>query len=139
MLTWAAAMPSVKIRTKSRIVPSFLASVILGESPLSCAYVEEVWAMPGQGVSSTFTFGMATGIPVGILAGLGIPTSFLRPAEWRKLAGLTSGEDKAASRARAASLWPTRSVLFLKAKDDGVAEAALIALAGYRKEKGEGQ
>ena len=136
VLTWATAMPSVKVRSKTRIVPSFLASLIAGEGPLDAAYVEEVGAMPGQGVSSMFAFGLATGLPVGILAGLGVPTSFLRPPEWRKLAGLISGTDKSASRARAASLWPTRSVLFLRAKDDGVAEAALIALAGYRREMG---
>lgn len=97
------------------------------------AYVEEVHAMPQQGVSSTFSFGHTFGAIEGVLAGLGVPYSLVAPQEWRKRAGLVSGQTKDASRRRAAQVMPYRADLFKRVKDDGRAEAALIAWAMHKQ------
>ena len=89
------------------------------------AVVEIAGAMPGQGVSSTWKFARATGVVEGVLAGLGWPVHTVTPATWKR--GLGLGKDKAASRAMAARLWPDMADRFKRVKDDGRAEAALIA------------
>ena len=48
------------------------------------AVIEDVSAMPKQGVSSTFRFGRAAGALEGALASLKIPTAFVRPAIWKR-------------------------------------------------------
>lgn len=92
------------------------------------AWIEQVHAMPQQGVSSTFKFGRALGCVEGALAAARLPIRYVTPAKWKKDAGLNA--DKAASRRRATELWPTQAELFARVKDDGRAEAALIARHG---------
>lgn len=96
------------------------------------AVVEIAGAMPGQGVSSTWKFARATGVVEGVLAGLGWPLHTVTPAKWKKGMGL--GKDKGASRAMAARLWPDHAASFARVKDDGRAEAALIA-EWWRRQK----
>ena len=98
------------------------------------AVVEIAGAMPGQGVSSTWKFARATGVVEGVLAGLGWPMHTVTPARWKRDLGLS--KDKGASRAMAARLWPDRAEWFARVKDDGRAEAALIAW-WWRKEVGK--
>lgn len=93
------------------------------------AWVENVHSMPRQGVSSSFKFGRAFGCIVGVLGGLRIPVEYVAPQSWKKAAGLS--RDKGASRRRAIELWPAESNLFARVKDDGRAEAALIARHGW--------
>lgn len=92
------------------------------------AWVERVHAMPKQGVSSSFSFGASYGGIVCGLTMLGIPVELVTPNVWKRDAGL--GKDKGAARAMASRLWPTSSELFRRVKDDGRAEAALIARHG---------
>ena len=89
------------------------------------AVVEIAGSMPGQGVSTTWKFARATGVVEGVLAGLGWPVHTVTPATWKR--GLGLGKDKAASRAMAARLWPDMADRFKRVRDDGRAEAALIA------------
>jgi len=89
------------------------------------AIVELVSAMPGQGVSSTFKFGLAAGAIHGALGALGIPYHLVTPGKWKRRMGLTS--DKDASRAMACRLFPQVASSFARKKDDGRAEAALLA------------
>lgn len=110
------------------ILAGHLVDVIVDWAPTH-AVIEGVHSMPGQGVSTTFKFGRAFGTVEGITAALGIPTELISPAHWKRLAGVT--KDKASSRARAARLWPASRDLFARVKDDGRAEAALIAVAWY--------
>ena len=72
-----------------------------------------------------FAFGQAYGLVLGVLAGLWIPTSTVTPAAWKKALKLNTGKD--AARAKAAQLWPQMAGEFKRVKDDGRAEAALIA------------
>jgi crossover junction endodeoxyribonuclease RuvC len=95
-------------------------------------WIEKVSAMPGQGVTSMFSFGERYGFVIGLVAASGAPYSFVRPQEWRKTAGIVNGAAKGASRLRARQLWPG-SPLFDRAKDDGRAEAALIAYHGSQR------
>ncbi|HEJ3062519.1 TPA: hypothetical protein SL272_000851 [Pseudomonas aeruginosa] len=124
-------MPTVKVGTKSRVngaaVAAFLRGAI-GEFAVH-AYLEQVGAMPGQGVSSMFTFGHAAGVVEGLLQGLGIPYSLVTPQVWKKRAGLI-GADKDAARSRAIQLYPGVRDLDLKAKGQALADAMLIARYG---------
>jgi crossover junction endodeoxyribonuclease RuvC len=95
------------------------------------AWIEDVHAMPGQGVSSTFKFGRSVGVVAGVLGALDIPIRWVSPAKWKGAMGLS--KDKGASRRRAQELWPTHAATFSRVRDDGRAEAALIAAYGRRQ------
>jgi len=128
-------MPSVEIvsngKAKRRVSQEMLAAELrLYNVHATCAYIEQVGAMPGQGVSSMFAFGEAFGLAKGVLAGLGIPVQSVPPARWKRALGLNSGKD--AARAKAAATWPQQAGEFKRVKDDGKAEAALIALWGLK-------
>lgn len=89
------------------------------------AAVEEVGAMPGQGVTSMFAFGFAAGAVQSCIASNLIPMELVRPATWKRQMGLTS--DKDASRRKASMIFPRHAAKWARAKDDGRAEAALLA------------
>ena len=95
-------------------------------------YVEQVGAMPGQGVSSMFNFGHACGTVMGVIGALGYPHTMVTPQKWKKAAGLI-GTDKDAARSRAIQLWPEWKDLGKKGKGQALADAALIALYGGSK------
>jgi crossover junction endodeoxyribonuclease RuvC len=93
------------------------------------AFIEQVGAMPGQGVVSMFRFGFSAGVIHGALGALRIPTHTITPQEWCRLVRLQKGDG--ASRMLASRLFPEASGLFSRVKDHGRADAALIAWAGY--------
>lgn len=90
-------------------------------------YLEQVGAMPGQGVTSMFNFGTSYGVVMGICAALGYPFVLVRPNAWKKLAGLIS-KPKDAARTLAQQLYP--DVELARKKDVGRADALLIARFG---------
>ena len=92
------------------------------------AWVEDVHSMPKQGVRSVWTFAEGHGVILGALGAARIRTELVTPARWKKAAGLN--KDKTASRLRASTRWPDQARMFARVKDDGRAEAALIALYG---------
>lgn len=96
------------------------------------AVVEHVHAMPRQGVSSSFNFGVSYGVAKGVIGSLHIPVMFVTPGKWKKHFSLTSDKEK--SRALAISTWP-HSEHFRRKKDDGRAEAALLALYGAQTQR----
>lgn len=122
-------MPTVKVGTKSRVNGSAIAAWLRDHGEIDHAYLEQVGAMPGQGVSSMFTFGHSAGVVEGILQGLGIQYTLVTPQAWKKRAGLI-GKDKDAARSRAIQLWPNLRVLDLKGKGQAVADSLLIAKYG---------
>ena len=87
--------------------------------------IEKVGAMPGHGVSSMFNFGRSVGIIEGVVAAMQFPSTYVTPQTWTKAVGRATGKD--ASRMRAMELFPSKADLFKRAKDDGRADAALIA------------
>ena len=46
--------------------------------------IEQVSAMPGQGVTSMFNFGQSFGVLKGICSAMQLPMYFVRPAKWKK-------------------------------------------------------
>lgn len=119
----------IKPGQKSRIViDHVLAADILRDEEIPMAYIEEVNAMPGQGVVSMFSFGRSFGTLFGICGGLQIPLTQVRPAVWKKV--LKVPADKDAARYRASQLMPKCADMWKKSSQDGRAEAALIALYG---------
>ena len=91
-------------------------------------YLEQVSAMPRQGVASMFNFGCSYGVVMGICAALRYPVVLVRPAAWKKAAGLI-GKPKEAARTLAQQLYPEQD-LALK-KHVGRADALLIARYGF--------
>lgn len=92
------------------------------------AFIEQVGAMRGQGVSSMFRFGQSYGATQMAVAAHGIPMRLITPAKWKGYFGLS--RDKGVSRGLATQRFPQHADLFKRVKDDGRAEAALIALYG---------
>ena len=88
--------------------------------------VEQVSAMPGQGVTSMFNFGQSYGVIKGICAAMQLPIFFVRPAKWKKHFNLINSQ-KDASRAKAIDMFPNISSLLSKKKDANKADAILIA------------
>ena len=100
-------------------------------APIGHAFVEQVGAMPGQGVSGVFAFGKAYGIVIGILAARGIPMTFVPPRRWKAALGVPAAKDGA--RARASQLMPAAASHWPLVKHDGRAEASLIAYYGLQQ------
>ena len=88
--------------------------------------VENVSAMPGQGVTSMFNFGQTFGAIKGICAALGLPIFFVRPAKWKKYFNLINSQ-KDASRTKAIQIFPYISSQLSKKKDANKADAILLA------------
>ena len=96
--------------------------------------IEQVSAMPGQGVTSMFNFGQSFGILKGICSAMQIPVYFVRPAKWKKYFNLINSQ-KDASRTRAIEIFPYFSSQLSKKKDSNKADAILIASFYYETYK----
>jgi len=124
-------MPSVKTGKNSVISEGLLADMIRRLDPQQ-AWVELVHAMPKQGVVSTFNFGLGFGLVRGVITALGVPLHLVHSRVWKGAYGLR--RDKRDSRVIAARLFPSFAREFSRVKDDGKAEAALIALYGAERQ-----
>ena len=96
--------------------------------------IEQVSAMPGQGVTSMFNFGQSFGILKGICSAMQLPMYFVRPAKWKKYFNLINSE-KDASRTRAIEIFPYFSSQLSRKKDSNKADAILIASFYYETYK----
>jgi hypothetical protein len=90
--------------------------------------IEQVGAMPGQGVSSMFKFGRAFGTVIGVVGALKLPLHMVAPSRWKSHFRLSA--DKEEARALALRTFPACGGQFQRKKDHGRAEAALIARYG---------
>ena len=132
-LTGVVDMPTVTLdrngKAKRQIsIPELIA--ILDLFKPEEAFIERIFAMSGQGVTSVFSFGRSLGAIEGVLAARLIKTTLVTPQAWQKAMGVSGGKDGA--RARAMEVFPWQSTLFKRVKDDGRADAALIACWGLR-------
>lgn len=114
-------------QSEKRVLNEAQLADIIREAGPDRAVCEWVHAMPGQGVTSVFSFGAAFGIARGVLAGLRVPVTYVTPQSWQKAMRVPAGKD--GSRQRATQMFPAYAHLFLRKKDDGRSDAALIALA----------
>ena len=89
--------------------------------------VEQVNAMPGQGVTSMFNFGQSFGVIKGICAALSLPIHFVRPTKWKKHFNLIK-TNKDASRTKVIEVYPEISSKLHRKKDSNRADAILITL-----------
>jgi crossover junction endodeoxyribonuclease RuvC len=96
--------------------------------------IEQVSAMPGQGVTSMFNFGQSYGILKGICSAMQLPMYFVRPTKWKKYFNLINSE-KDASRTRAIEIFPYFSPKLSRKKDSNKADAILIASFYYETYK----
>ena len=92
--------------------------------------IEQVSAMPGQGVTSMFNFGQSFGVLKGICSAMQLPLYFVRPAKWKKYFNLINSE-KDASRTKAIEVFPYISQQLSKKKDANKADAILISSFFY--------
>jgi crossover junction endodeoxyribonuclease RuvC len=96
--------------------------------------IEQVSAMPGQGVTSMFNFGQSFGILKGICSAMQLPMYFVRPAIWKKYFNLINSE-KDASRTKVIEIFPYISSQLSRKKDSNKADAILIASFYYETYK----
>jgi len=93
--------------------------------------IEAVSAAPiqgrRQGTSSMFSFGRGLGLWEGIVAGMALPSSMVRPADWKRTAGIPAGSKKEASIPRAGALFPSMAAHLTLVKHHNRADALLIA------------
>jgi len=121
-LLWVEDMPVIA----GEISIPLLHGIATSDTPPDTVGIEHVHSMPKQGVASTFKFGKAYGIALGVFSTHNRVTD-IQPTAWKKTFHLT-GKDKDAARLHAIKLWPAQAELFKRKKDGGRADAALIAL-----------
>jgi crossover junction endodeoxyribonuclease RuvC len=122
---------------RAAVNPALLAELI-HRAHAGHAFVEAVNARPGEGPAGAFAFGRCRGVVEGVLGAVGVPATHLAPAAWKRAVGIPRGKEgaKDAARSDAIRRWPSKAGLFARVKDDGRAEAALIAVAGLAKLNG---
>ena len=98
----------------------------LKEDQETIVVVEQVNAMPGQGVTSMFNFGQSFGVIKGVCAALSLPIYFVRPTKWKKHFNLIK-TNKDASRTKVIEAYPEISSKLSRKKDSNKADAILIA------------
>lgn len=112
------------IRTVNGMLDSTAFAHALEDMKVAHMVVENVHAMPLQGLSSTFKFGMGVGIIHGVAGALRLPLTLVTPRQWKAYHALTS--DKEQARALAIRKWPEHNRRLDRKKDADRAEALLI-------------
>ena len=116
-------------KNKRQLNSSQLVNIIkenINEDEDTIVVVEQVNAMPGQGVTSMFNFGQTFGAIKGVCAALKLPIFFVRPSKWKKHFELINSS-KDASRTKVIEMYPTLSDQLAKKKDVNKSDAILIA------------
>ena len=116
-------------KNKKQLNSAHLVNIIrensIGDEEIAVV-VEQVNAMPGQGVTSMFNFGQTFGAIKGICAALELPIYFVRPSKWKKYFELINSS-KDSSRTKAIEMYPKLSNHLSKKKDVNKSDAILIA------------
>ena len=116
-------------KNKRQLNSSQLVNLIrenIGRDEETFVVVEQVNAMPGQGVTSMFNFGQTFGAIKGVCAALKLPIFFVRPSKWKKHFELINSS-KDASRTKVIEMYPTLSAQLTKKRDVNKSDAVLIA------------
>lgn len=125
-------MPAVQARAKGRELDySEIARLIDASAHIKHCYLEQSWPRPKEASAAAAKQGINFGVVRGVVAAHFIPTTIVSPQRWVKALAVQKGKD--ASRARASELLPAYSGLWQAKSHDGRAEAALIALYGWRQ------
>jgi crossover junction endodeoxyribonuclease RuvC len=125
------SMPTLMLKrggkNRREIDPHVLADQIEEARP-SHVFLERSWSRPEHGGIGSHTNGLNSGIVIGILAAFAIPYTLIAPQTWKRR--LQVPAEKNGARSRASQLLPAHASNWRLVKDDGRAEAALIALYG---------
>ena len=116
-------------KNKRQLNSSQLVNIIkenINKDEETIVVVEQVNAMPGQGVTSMFNFGQTFGAIKGVCAALKLPIFFVRPSKWKKHFELINSS-KDASRTKVIEMYPTLSDQLAKKRDVNKSDAVLIA------------
>ena len=113
-----------KRQLNSALLVNLLKENVLNNEEVAVV-VEQVNAMPGQGVTSMFNFGQTFGAIKGICAALGFPIFFVRPSKWKKYFELINSS-KDSSRTKAIEMYPKLSNQLAKKKEVNKSDAILI-------------
>ena len=116
-------------KNKRQLNSSQLVNIIkenVNEDEEKIVVVEQVNAMPGQGVTSMFNFGQTFGAIKGVCAALKLPIFFVRPSKWKKHFELINSS-KDASRTKVIEMYPSLSSQLAKKRDVNKSDAILIA------------
>lgn len=117
---------------KQEYLPSQMAVILRDLKDANChVWLEKVGAMPGQGVTSMFRFGVGFGLWQGIIAALELPMTLVTPQAWKKEI-MVAVSDKDATRIKAQSLYPSCVKDLCMIKHQGRADALMIAEYGRR-------
>ena len=136
-LIGAGHFPTHQVRKNGKAstqLDGFALAAELFAADATHAFVEAVSSRPRQ--AGQFQFGLNCGLIHGILHALAVPFELVAPASWKSIYGIRRTDDdtkrdmKSEARQRAADIFPHHAKRFARVKDDGVAEAALIAFYG---------
>lgn len=122
-------------RERTRVDGRALARLLLTWSP-DAVFLEQVNARPGEGPVGAFAFGRNVGVVEGAVGVLGVLATQVPPGNWQRAVRVRRGPDgdiKTPARMRAQELYPQHAHLFRRKKDDGRADAALLATYGWRQ------
>lgn len=134
-------LPTYQTPTKSRKsgyflhldVHKFASMVSIYSKDTELCVIEDVGAMPDQGLSSTFRFGKVAGLLHGVMAAFFLPVIPVAPSVWKLSLGLSF--DKSQSLALAKEKFPESAEHFKLKKHNDRAEAALMAYFGAKNIK----
>ena len=124
MPVMAEGKKNKRLLNSSQLVNIIKENINEGEETI--VVVEQVNAMPGQGVTSMFNFGQTFGAIKGVCAALKLPIFFVRPSKWKKHFELINSS-KDASRTKVIEMYPTLSGQLAKKRDVNKSDAVLIA------------
>jgi hypothetical protein len=115
-----------------RTINGPLLAEIVYKSHARTAFVERVGPRPREGAVGAFAFGDSKGVIRGVLAAAAIPTVWLTSPQWKRVVGVAPGKEgaKDAARSEAIRRWPSQAGRFALKNTDGLAESALIGIAG---------
>lgn len=129
-------MPVLITTTGRRTVDAARLAAILRDQSPAFVLVERVGPRPGEGAVGAFGFGHTFGTITAILATLGLTHDLVQPAAWKRAAGIPPGADKRVSIATALRLLPDAAAYLTRVKDDGRAEALLLAVQAWERRGG---
>jgi crossover junction endodeoxyribonuclease RuvC len=128
-------MPVLEDGVKGRrtVNAILLASILKHWAPRHL-FVELIGPRPTDAKVAAFSFGRCRGAIEGVCGALALPVTMLAVPTWRRAVGLPTGATKDQSRGEAIRRWPEYAQFFARKRDDGRAEACLIAVAGLQRE-----
>lgn len=132
--------PTLKITKSKNTIDEWALRAYLKKYKIGHVFIEKVNAMPGQGVTSMFNFGMGWGLLRGICVGLNLPYTLVHPRTWKKVICKDMPPSKEAGIIAAKRLWPGINLLPTprsRKDSDGMADALCIAEYGRRELLGE--